>query len=382
MQSIVPRKLNLEYRLKEKSNFLLGPRQTGKSTLIAHTLPRATLIDLNLGRDVFDLQRDPSSLEDLIPHDAKFVVIDEIQRIPALLNEVHRLIENRGIHFLLTGSSARKLRGKGVNLLGGRARMIHFHPLIKLELADRFDLERALTFGTLPLIYLSRSPLEDLDAYVSVYLREEIMAEGLTRNLHAFSRVLDVAALCNATIVNFDKISNDSQVPRTTVHEYFRLLQDTLILQEIPAWRQGLRRKPIKSSKFYFFDCGIVNYLLRRTSLRQGTPEFGFAFETWFLHELLSWVHYQNPHVRLSHWRSQTGYEVDFLLDDRVAIEVKAKSHVANHDLKGLEAIKDEGSFTHRVCVCLEHRPRRRNGIDLLPYELFLEQLWNGVYDE
>lgn len=366
--------------MAEKSHFLFGPRQTGKSTLIQNAFPEAVIFDLNVSRDFLNLSRDPSIIDDAVAPSTQIVVIDEIQRAPNLLNEVHHVIETRGVNFLLTGSSARKLRQKGVNLLGGRARVLHFHPLLMRELGDQFDLTRALTIGTLPSVYLSKSPRQDLDAYVDVYLKEEIRAEGLIRNLHAFSRVLDVAALCNATIVNFEKVASDAQVARSTVREHFEILKDTLLLFELPAWRQGMRRKPNTRSKFYFFDSGVVSVILGRTEVRQGTPEFGFAFETWLMHELQSWVDYQDIGKPLSHWRSHSGYEVDFLIGDNIAVEAKATSHVSNRDLRNLKAIGDEHSFKHRICVSLEPRPRVRDGIEILPYQIFLSNLWDGAY--
>ena len=215
------------------------------------------------------------------------VVIDEIQRLPELLNEVHRLIEKRGTRFLLTGSSARKLRRGGVNLLGGRARTRYLHPLIARELGRRFDLARAVARGTLPSIYFSDDPQADLDAYAGSYLQQEIVAEGATRNVPAFSRFLRVAAHCNGTIVNFTNVANDAQVPRTTVYEYFEILKDTLVLHELPAWRKSQKRKPLASSKFYFFDVGVVATLQGRR-FRPGTPEFGEGVETYLMHELVA----------------------------------------------------------------------------------------------
>ena len=376
----IPRILDTESRVAEKSHFLLGPRQTGKSTLIRNTLPNAVFFDLNVSSDFLSLSRDPSIIGDVVTPDKKVVVIDEIQRAPNLLNDVHHYIETRGIRFLLTGSSARKIRQKGVNLLGGRASRLHFHPLLMRELNDQFDLHRALSVGTLPAIYLSNSPQKNLSDYLDTYLREEVRAEGLIRNLQTFSRVLEVAALCNATIVNFERVASDSQVPRSTVREHFEVLKDTLILFELPAWKQGLRRKSNTHSKYYFFDPGLVSAILGRSALRPSTPEYGFAFETWLMHELRSWSDYSDSNQMLSHWRSHSGFEVNFLIDDYLAIEAKATSHVSPRDLRNLKAIEDEGAFRHRICVCLESRLRIRDGIEILPYQEFLNNLWEGAY--
>ncbi|MGH7818555.1 MAG: ATP-binding protein, partial [Candidatus Binatia bacterium] len=202
-----------------------------------------------------------------------------MQRLPELLNEVHRLIESRRIRFLLTGSNARKLRRGGVNLLGGRARTKHLHPLVRRELGEHYRLEHAVRYGLLPSIYFSDDPKADLEAYAGTYLQQEVVAEGATRNVEAFSRFLKVAAFCNGTIVNFTEVANDAQVPRTTVYEYFEILKDTLLLHELPAWRESRKRKPLVSSKYYFFDSGVVSALQGR-EVRAGTPEFGEALET------------------------------------------------------------------------------------------------------
>ncbi len=267
----VDRLVDLSVLLAKKSHFLFGPRQTGKSFLIHQSLQGVRVYDLLDTSIYLALSQNPLQLsQELTPQD-RIVVIDEIQRIPDLLNEVHRLIETRRIKFLLTGSSARKLRRGGVNLLGGRARTKHLHPLTYKELGKDFDLSQALTRGTLPSIYFSDDPRADLQSYAGTYLEQEIVAEGATRNVPAFSRFLKVAALCNGTIVNFTNVANDAQVPRTTVYEYFRILQDTLILHEVPAWRQSRKRKPLASSKYYFFDVGVVGMLQCRT-IRPGTP--------------------------------------------------------------------------------------------------------------
>ena len=251
------------------------------------------------------LSHNPGRIAQELTARDRIVVIDEIQRLPELLNEVHLLIEEQGVRFLLTGSSARKLRHGGVNLLGGRARTKHLHPLTSAELGERFDLLRAVQRGLLPSIYFSDDPRADLEAYTGLYLQQEVVAEGAARNVPAFSRFLRVAALCNGTIVNFTKVANDAQVPRTTIHEYFEVLKDTLILHELPAWRMSRKRKPITSSKYYFFDVGVVGSLQNR-EYRPGTPEFGEAFETVMMHELVSYRDYRSGEP-LAYWRSTSG---------------------------------------------------------------------------
>lgn len=374
----IPRTLDLRALLATKSHFLFGPRQTGKSFLIAHCLKEVRVYDL-LDTSVFlALSQNPGRIgQELAPGD-ELVVIDEIQRLPILLNEVHRLIEKRGVRFLLTGSSARQLRRGGVNLLGGRARTRHLHPLTRRELGDHFDLARATERGLLPSIYFSDDPRADLKAYAGAYLQQEIVAESALRNIPAFSRFLRIAALCNGTIVNFTNLANDAQVPRTTVYEYFEILKDTLLLHELPPWRASRRRKPICSSKYYFFDVGVVAALQGRT-FRPGTPEFGQAFETYLMHELVAWRDYVSGEA-LSHWRSTSGFEVDFLLGDHTAVEVKAKANVTHNDLKFLRALGEEGRFKRLICVSLEPRPRQVDGIAVLPYGDFLDRLWDGQY--
>jgi predicted AAA+ superfamily ATPase len=374
----IERVLNLPSLLQKKSHFLFGPRQTGKTSLVRHCLRGVKSYDLLDTSVYLTLSQNPGRIgQELDPRD-KIVVIDEIQRLPVLLNEVHRLIEERGIRFLLTGSSARKLRRGGVNLLGGRARTKYMHPLTYRELGDRFDLPKAIERGLLPSIYLSEDPRADLEAYAGSYLQQEIVAEGITRNVPAFSRFLKVAALCNSTLVNFTNVSNDAQVPRTTVYEYFEILKDTLLLYELPAWRKSRKRKPLASSKYYFFDVGVVAALQGR-EFRPGTPEFGEAFETYLMHELVSYRDYISGEP-LSYWRSTSGFEVDFILGDHTAVEVKAKKNLSARDLKSLQALAEEKKLKRYLCVSLEPRRRNLENVTVLPVRDFLEALWSREY--
>lgn len=375
---LVRRAADLATWMARKSHFLLGPRQTGKSHLIRQALPKAKVFDLLDSSVYLSLSQNPGRLAEEITAADRVVVIDEVQRLPELLNEVHRLIETRGTRFLLTGSSARRLRAKGVNLLGGRARMRHLHPLTRHELGTRFDLDRALRRGLLPSIYLSDDPAADLSAYAGTYLQQEVVAEGATRNVPAFSRFLRVAALANATLVNFTNIASDAQVPRTTVYEYFEILKDTLILNEVPAWAASRQRKPIVSSKYYFFDVGVVGALQGGAAVTQALGQ-GLAFETYLLQELKAYSDYVSGDP-VSFWRSTSGYEVDFLIGDHTAVEVKAKTAVGPHDLRSLRALGDEGHFKHLLCVSLETRRRQVGNITLLPYGQFLDRLWAGEF--
>lgn len=374
----VERMVDLNDLLGRKSYFLFGPRQTGKTFLIRHTLKDCRIYDLLDSSIYLSLSRNPGRIAEEVSPEDRVVVIDEIQRIPELLNEVHRLIEERGIRFLLTGSSARKLRRGGVNLLGGRARTKYLHPLTYRELGEAFDLFRAIRRGLLPSIYFSEDPQADLEAYAGSYLQQEIVAEGFARNIPAFSRFLRVAALCNGTIVNFTNVSNDAQVPRTTVYEYFEILKDTLILHELPAWRKSRKRKPLASSKYYFFDIGVVSALQGR-EFRPGTPEFGEAFESYIFHELVCYRDYTGGDA-LSYWRSTSGFEVDFVIGDHTAIEAKAKENLSPAELKSLRALAEEKKLKRFLCVSLEPRRRKIGAVTVLPYEDFLERLWSGAY--
>ena len=271
----IPRTLDIAGLSRRKSLFLFGPRQTGKTALIRHALPSAKVYDL-LDGDVFrTLSHRPARLGEELESGDRLVVVDGIQKLPELLDEVHRLIERRSIHFVLTGSSARKLRRGGVNLLGGRAPTRTLHPFTYRELGDEFVLERALDRGLLPSIYFSTDPKADLGAYVGAYLREEVAAEALTRNVPAFSRFLEVAALCHGTMLNFSQIASDAQTPVSTVREYFHILEDTLVARLVSAWTRTRTRKAIATAKYYFFDCGVVRRLQHRAGLARRSPEFG-----------------------------------------------------------------------------------------------------------
>jgi predicted AAA+ superfamily ATPase len=374
----IPRVLDLPSLIRRKSHFIFGPRQTGKSFLIRHQLQGTRVYNMLDNATFLALSQNPGRLAEEIRPRERYVVIDEIQRLPILLNEVHLLIEERGISFLLTGSSARKLRRGGVNLLGGRARTMYMHPLTVGELGKHFDLKRALRNGFLPSIYFSDDPDADLAAYAGAYLQEEIAAEGAARNIPAFSRFLKVAALCSGTMINFTNIANDAQVPRTTVHEYFQILRDTLLLHEIPAWRKSAKRKPIRTSKYYFFDVGVVGHLQGRHPVPR-TREFGEAFETFIMNEIVSWRDYRSGED-ICYWRSTSGYEVDFVIGDHTAVEVKAKENVSPADLRSLRALAEEKKLKHYICVSLEPRVRRTGGVTVQPYREFLDDLWSGKY--
>ena len=374
----IVRSLPLATAATRKSHFLFGPRQTGKTFLARHALPGARMYDLFDSSVFATLSRHPGRLMEDTLGRGEVIVIDEIQRIPELLNEVQRLIEERGARVLMTGSSPRKLRRGGVNLLGGRARMLQLHPLTAHELGDAFDLPTALSRGTLPSVYFSDDPVADLAAYTGLYLQQEVVAEGAARNIPAFSRFLRVAAQCNGTLVNFTNVANDAQVARTTVHEYFQVLLETLVIHELPAWRASRTRKAITASKYYFFDVGVAGSLQERT-VREGSREYGEALETLMMNELVSWRDYVSGEP-IAYWRSTSNFEVDFLIGDHTAIEVKATTHVSPRDLRSLRALADERVFRNLLLVCLEPRTRRVGDVTILPFDRFVEQLWDGGF--
>ena len=309
------------------------------------------------------------------------MVIDEIQRIPELLNEVHRLIESKRVTFLLTGSSARKLRRGRANLLAGRVWQARMYPFIYRELND-FDLDRYLLYGGLPAVYLSAYPEEELDAYVNTYLREEIMAEGLIRRLPPFSRFLKTLALANAELLNFTKIGADAQVPPSTVTEYVTLLEDTLVGFLLPAWTESKKRKAIKTAKFYFFDPGVTHILAGTETIERNSNLYGKSFEQFICMELRAYLSYRRKRLPLTYWRSKNGHEVDFLLGTTTAIEVKASTRVTNRDLKGLRYLADERVFRHYILVSQDPTNARIDNYRLLHWETFLNDLWEDKFIE
>ncbi len=367
--------------------FLWGPRQTGKTTLLRRTYPQARWLDL-LKTDEYrryatrpELLR--QELEAEPPGPGQQVVIDEAQKVPALLDEVHWLIENRGVRFALCGSSARKVRRGAANLLGGRALRYELRGLTSDELGADFDLDRMLAHGYLPRIYESSRPRRLLDAYIADYLREEIAAEGLARNLPAFAAFLDAAALSDCETVNFANIARECGVSNHTAKNYFGILEDTLLGRWLPAYRRRRKRRVATSPKFYFADVGVANRLARRGEPARGSDSYGKAFENWVFHELSAYMSYREVDADLSYWRLPSGVEVDFVIgngDIEIAIEAKSSARVSRNHLKGLRTLADEyPEVRRRVVVSQEPRPRRtEDGIDILPAAVFAKRLWAG----
>jgi predicted AAA+ superfamily ATPase len=375
------RELQLAPLLAMKSFFLFGPRATGKTTLVCQQLVEtATIIDLLDSRYFLRLSSAPHELESLIAATpADIIVIDEIQRVPELLNEIHRLIETKNITFLLTGSSARKLRRGKANLLAGRVWDARMFPLICRELPD-INLNRYLRYGGLPAVYLSEYPEEALDAYVNTYLKEEILAEGLIRRLPPFSRFLKTIALSNGEMINFTKLANDCQVPPSTVTEYVGLLEDTLIGFLLPAWIESKKRKAIKTGKFYFFDPGVTHMLAGTETLDPNSNLYGKSFEQFICMELRAYLSYRRKRLPLTYWRSKNGHEVDFLLGTKTAVEVKVSKKISRNDFKGLKYLKEEGVFKNLILVSRDPVSSLTDGILTLPWQKFLSDLWRDKF--
>lgn len=367
----------------KKSLFLFGPRQTGKTSLLKTLFPESPFYNLLLSDVYFRLSQRPQvireEVEALAVDYRRPVIIDEIQKLPILLDEVHNLIEDKKLHFILTGSSARKLKHGSANLLGGRAWTRHLFPLVSAEIPN-YDLMRILNYGALPSIYLSENPEEDLAAYVGNYLQEEIKAEGLTRKIENFSRFLQTASLCNAELVNFANVASDAQVPARTVREYFSILEDTLIGTVLEPFTKTKKRKAIQTGKFYYFDVGVCNFLAGRTNVRPKTELFGKALEHFIFTELAAYLSYHRDRRPLSFWRSTSKQEVDFIIGDEVAIEVKGTDMVLEKHLAGIRALSEEIQFKHQIVVSMDPKPRKIGDTMVMPVRHFLESLWGNVY--
>ncbi|MBQ2906541.1 MAG: ATP-binding protein [Bacteroidales bacterium] len=366
--------------IQDDSVFLWGARQVGKSTLVKKLFPDAKVYDLLKSDEYSRLLRKPQLLrEELISYDeAKIVIIDEIQKIPSLLDEVHWLIVNRGIRFILCGSSARKLKRVGTNLLGGRALPVMLFPFVSAEISD-FNLFRAINNGMIPRHYMVQNPQKRLEAYIGVYLKEEIQEEAVVRQLSSFNRFLDVAAQCDGEMINYTNIAQDCGVSATTIKEYFNILEQTLIGYMIPAFTLSKKRRAITTKKFYYFDVGVVNYLLNRSNLQPGSIDFGHAFEHFMIQEIVAYLSYYEKREKLSYWRTANGYEVDAIIGDaRVAIEFKSSEEVQSKHTKGLKAFEEDFPDARKIIVSLDCNKRILNGIEVIPALEFLQMLWNG----
>lgn len=364
-----------------ESLFLWGARQTGKSTLLKILFPEAAYFDL-LQSDVFErYQKSPSQFREVIlaTSSGATVIVDEIQKIPSLLDEIHWLIVHHQTRFILSGSSPRKIIRSGANLLGGRAIRYELYPLLYVEIPD-FDLHSALNKGLLPRNYLADNSKKLISAYIGSYLRDEIIAEAKIRNIGAFTKFLEVAAFSNGEMVNYSNIASECGVSSTTVKEYFQILEDTLIGRFLPSFQKKPKRRVILAPKFYYFDVGIANYLLKRGQIEIGSEAFGSAFEHFIYQELYAHSKYSDLDYAISYWRTTSQIEVDFILGDHeVAIEVKGTTNVQTRHLKGLRSFSEEYEVQQLIVVSNDPVARIIGDVTVLPWKQFLQKLWDGA---
>jgi len=375
---MIKRIYNLRGELKDGSVFLFGARQTGKSICLGQQFPDCITYDL-LDSDLkLRLSARPALLYEMLQDkaDGSIVVIDEIPEIPELLNEVHRLIQHKGMRFVLTGSSARKLKRRGNNTLGGRAVPCCFFPFVSAELPD-LDLDKALLYGLLPPHYLANNPSRLLAGYVDVYLKEEIKEEALVRHLTDFQRFLNIAALTSSEIVNYTNIATDCGVSTKTAQSYFNILIDTLIGYMLPSYTKVNKRKVIQSPKFYLFDVGVYNFLMHRTALAPGTPEYGHAFEHFVLQEMRAYIGYRHRVEKLSYWHTYNGKEIDVVVGDAVlGIEIKSTAEILPKHYTAFKEYKEEFPGSRCMIVSLDPLTRRSGDIEIMYIFDFLRMMW------
>jgi predicted AAA+ superfamily ATPase len=370
---------------KGQSAFLWGPRKTGKTTFLKTAFPDSTVYDL-LQTDLFlEFTKHPSLLREQLlavePERLKEpIIIDEVQKVPQLLDEIHGLIDNKGLRFILCGSSARKLKRGKANLLGGRAWRYEMRPLVSVEL-DELDLLKALNRGMIPAHYLQEEYRKSLRAYVRDYLKEEVFDEGLTRNIPAFSRFFDAVGYSHGELTNYANIARDCGVDAKTVKEYYQILVDTLLGTMIEPYSRRQDRQVIsKACKFYLFDVGVAGAIIQRRIPQEKGEQFGKAFEHFILMEILAHRSYRELDYDLNFWRTKSGLEVDFILGrGEVAIEVKGSSRIDSSDLRPLKAFIQEYRPAKAFVVCNERLPRVHEGIRILPWREFLKMLWNSA---
>ena len=366
-------------RAPEASFFLFGPRGTGKSAWVTRTFPKAQYFDLLDPALQVELLAAPERLGQRIdPAFRGRVIIDEVQKVPALLDEVHRLIETRRLRFVLTGSSARKLRRSGVNLLAGRARTRFMHPLTARELGGDFDITHSMRFGQLPAAYVEKDPAAFLASYVQTYLREEVLQEGVTRNLGAFTRFLEVASLSQAAPLNISAMARDASVDRKLAESYVSILEDLLLAVRLPAFTRKAKRRVAQHPKFYIFDAGVYRTIRPKGPLDTPSDIGGIALETLVLEELRAHNEYADLGYTIHCFRTAAGHEVDFVLYGErglVAVEVKHSSRVRSEDLSGLRAFLADYPMARAFVVHGGSRAFREDGVDYVPAAAFLREL-------
>lgn len=360
--------------------FLWGPRKVGKTTLLKRQFPHAHFVDLLQSDLKTSLLLRPSLLrEDVLANRYELVVVDEVQKVPALLDEVHWCLENTKTRFILCGSSARKLKHGTANLLGGRAWRFELFPLTTQELKE-YRLERILNHGLIPLHYDEAEPERSLRGYVLDYIEQEIHSEALTRNVPAFAKFLEAVAATHGRLINYSNIARDCGVAAKTVREYFQILEDTLLGHTLEPWRKRTHRRLIETAKFYLFDVGVVRALSGMRLIQEGTEEFGRAFEHFLIEEVRAWMAYKEKHLPLSYWRTSTGLEVDLIVGDlQLAVEFKASRKADERDIKGLRALIEDQKVARAAIVSLDSTVRRLpQEITVYPWQNFCEKLWAG----
>ncbi|MEI8346130.1 MAG: DUF4143 domain-containing protein [Pseudomonadota bacterium] len=382
--------LNLKQIIERKSLFLFGPRLSGKTTYLKSHFPDAFVINLLSNKVYAPLAANPSLLTEMVAGNNKsnIIIIDEIQKIPPLLDEVHNLIEeNKKLRFILTGSSSRRLKIAGTNLLGGRASLVHFYPIIYPELKTDKNVSMTwkdiISIGALPSILNSKNPFDDLDDYLGLYLKEEIQQEGLVRRLPTFQKFLTFAATMVGQQVNFSSVASDAQLSSQTIQNYFQILADTLVGTLVETFKNTHKRKAMTIPKFYFFDNGIGNRLLGRGKVSLTAPEAGPLLEQFIFNELRAFLDYNRTGHTLEYWRSTSKVEVDFVIHRKgkvnLAIEVKLTSDPSGKDEEGLLCLEEEIDLERKIIVCQTNiRRKKKNGIEVIPIDDFLNDLWEG----
>ena len=373
------RLFDIESKLDE-GMFLFGARQTGKSTLLKERFPGAVYYDLLIPDVRKAFKRNPDTFREALMDKpaGTLVIVDEIQKVPELLDIVHWLMTNNGLYFILSGSSARKLKRSGANTLGGRAIPETLYPLVWPEVTD-FMIDRAVQNGMIPRHYMVENAVKRLEGYVKVYLDEEIREEGEVRELDAFERFMEVAAISDGEILNYSNIASDCGVSAKTVKSYFQILYDTLIGYEIPAFRREIKRKVMQAPRFYYFDVGLANYLMGRYNLKRGTDDYGHAFEHFIMQEIIAYKGYNDKRDIISYWHTYDRKEVDVVIGDaKVAIEIKSCEQVQNRHKAGLKAFKEEYPDCRLILVSLDPITRKSEDKELIYVLDFLKMLWNG----
>ena len=360
--------------------FLWGARKTGKTTYLKKSFKEALYIDLLKTNVAQKYEIKPDLLrEEIAANEPALVIVDEIQKNPRLLDEIHWCIENSSSKFILCGSSARKLIRMKANLLGGRAWRNEMFPLTSSEIGDEFELLRAMNHGLIPQHYFSNYPVRFLESYVLDYLTHEIKAEAMVRNIPAFHRFLEVAAISNSEVINFSSIARDCGVSSVTVKDYFQILQDTLLGFMLNPFKKKIKRTPIESSKFYFFDMGITRALRRMLLIQEKSAEFGHFFEHFILMEIRAFISYNHCYKNIYFWRTNCGKEVDLVIGEAEwAIEIKTSKHKSLNDFKGLLSFGEEFPEAKLIAITFDDSKRLLdNKIEVFPWRMFLKQLWD-----